>query len=513
MFKIDGLKAFNENVRMIDESVKRIKLCGIEIDRESQGVIYKFVCDKTIPDEVQSKIVDYCFGVTPKSFTTAEARFTKIVADGELVALRVYNYIKNNYPSLLFDFSLADVKVEKFDGEFKYTLKMIPASCEYCRKNGTLGKINADLDRNFCDNFAGALEEKQQTVTVDLSGTVVSENDLQTISKRTITVSDVFVIDDPEAPVTALYIEDAVSQGEVTLCGRITGIRKKETVNKKPFYIIDFTDKTAKTSGLYFTRKNTADKIAKLSEGDDIIIRGKLDYYKDKLSLTINKINLCKFPENFVPEKKAASAVPLEYRLIKPQPAEGVKETSMFDETAELPECLTSGHFVVFDLETTGTDTENDEITEIGAVRIENGRITETFQTLVKPKQHISARITELTGIDDELVKDAPSFAEVLPDFYKFASGAILVGHNAADFDYKFIKNRSKALDYFFTNRLIDTYPLARETVLGLTNYKLNTVADRFNITFHHHRALNDAFATAEVFIELIKIKKSLPNF
>ena len=510
MLKIDGVKAFNENVRLIDESVKRIKLCGIEIERQSKGIIYNFVCDKTVTDEVKEKIIDHCFKVTPENFLTVEARFTKIVADSELVCLSIYNYIKNNYPSLLFDFSLKDISALDLGGSFKYVLKMIPASCEYCKKNGTIAKINAELEKSFCDSFSGTVEEKQQTVKVDLQSTVITENDLFTIAKRTITVSDVVVIDDFEAPTTAIYIEDAVMQGDVTLCGQITRISKKETAKGKPFYIIDFTDKTAKTGGIYFTRKNTLDKIARLAEGDEIIIRGKLDYYKDKLSLTINKINLCKFPADFVPERKSGNVAPLEYKLIFPKPAENVKEVTVFDEIAPLPTALTEKEFVVFDLETTGTEVEKDEITEIGAVKIKNGKIYETFHTLVKPKQSISAKITELTGIDDEMVKNAPTYADVLPDFFKFTRGAVLVAHNA-DFDCKFIKHHAKALNYFFDNDVIDTVQFARDTVLGLSNYKLNTVCEHFNIKFLHHRALSDAYATAEMFIELVKIKKSLP--
>lgn len=510
MLKIDGVKAFNENVRLIDESVKRIKLCGIEIERETKGIVYSFVCDKTVPDEVRQKIVDHCCAVTPENFRSVETRFTKIVADSELVCLNIYNYLKKNYPSLLFDFSLNDISALDLDGSFKYTLRMIPASCEYCKKNGTIAKINAELEKSFCDSFSGTLEEKPQTVKVDLQSTVITANDLHTIAKRTITVSDVVVIDDFDAPTTAIYIEDAVSVGEVTLCGQITRINKKETAKGKPFYIIDFTDKTAKTGGIYFTRKNTVDKIAKLVEGDEIIIRGKLDYYKDKLSLTINKINLCKFPADFVPEKKSGNVASLEYKLIFPQPAESIKEVTVFDEILPLPKALTDNEFVVFDLETTGTDAEKDEITEIGAVKIKNGKISETFTTLVKPKQSISELITSITGIDDEMVKDAPSFGDVLPDFFKFTDKTILVAHNA-DFDCKFIKHHSKAFDYYFDNRIIDTLQLSRDTVTGLSNYKLNTVCDHFGIKFLHHRAMSDAYATAEMFIELIKIKKILP--
>lgn len=151
--------------------------------------------------------------------------------------------------------------------------------------------------------------------------------------------------------------------------------------------------------------------------GQGIIIRGKLDYYKDKLSLTINRINLCTFPADFKPEQKSGKSPALEYARVKPQPAEEVREATLFDAPVLLPEVLTKHTYVVFDLETTGTEVDHDEITEIGAVKIEDGRIKETFQTLVRPKQRISEKITELTGIDNDMVADAPAFKDVLPDF------------------------------------------------------------------------------------------------
>ena len=110
----------------------------------------------------------------------------------------------------------------------------------------------------------------------------------------------------------------------------------------KPFYIIDFTDTTAKMSGLYFTRSNTLDKIRDICVGCDIIVRGKLSYYGEKkdLSLTIDKISLCKFPENFVPEELPLKDAPKVYSIISPEPAKTVKISNLFDEEEILPQSI-----------------------------------------------------------------------------------------------------------------------------------------------------------------------------
>ena len=167
---------------------------------------------------------------------------------------------------------------------------------------------------------------------------------------------------------------------------------------------------------------------------------------------------------------------------------------------------------VVFDIETTGLSVATCRITEIGAVKIVDGKIVDKFQTLINPKRRISEEITKLTGISEDMVKDMPTFDKIIPDFFKYAAGSIIVGHNL-DFDYKFIKFYAKEQGYTFKNEGIDTLPFAREVVPRLKNYKLNTVCDHFSIEFLHHRALSDAHATAKLFLELVGIKKELPKF
>jgi DNA polymerase-3 subunit alpha (Gram-positive type) len=148
----------------------------------------------------------------------------------------------------------------------------------------------------------------------------------------------------------------------------------------------------------------------------------------------------------------------------------------------------------------------NNGIVEIGAVKIKNGKIAEQFETLIKPDYVISPENEAVHGISNEMVKDAPKIDVVIPDFMKFIDGAILVAHNA-EFDTKFIKRFANAEDYEIKNKILDTMVLSRKYLPFLKKSDLHTVADYFNITFHHHRALSDAYATAEAFIEIMKIK------
>ncbi|MGJ7044448.1 PolC-type DNA polymerase III [Thermoanaerobacterium thermosulfurigenes] len=168
------------------------------------------------------------------------------------------------------------------------------------------------------------------------------------------------------------------------------------------------------------------------------------------------------------------------------------------------------GSFVVFDIETTGLSSINDNIIEIGAVKIKNFQIVDTFETFVNPQVHISKFITKLTGITDDMVKEYPSIEEILPKFLDFIKDSILVAHNA-NFDVTFIKTKARNLGMEVDNPVLDTLELSRHMYENLKNYKLDTVAQHLGVSLeNHHRAVDDAKATAEIFIKSInKLKEN----
>ncbi|MEG1074486.1 MAG: PolC-type DNA polymerase III [Ruthenibacterium sp.] len=162
--------------------------------------------------------------------------------------------------------------------------------------------------------------------------------------------------------------------------------------------------------------------------------------------------------------------------------------------------------FVVFDLETTGLSAAEDAITEIGAVIVENGEIGESYDSFVNPQCHISEKITQITGITDDMVKDAPTEAEAMRAFLEFANGRVLVAHNAHGFDIRFLKAAAKRSNLPFAPTYIDTLPMAQALYLGLHNYKLDTVGKYLEIPpFNHHRACDDARALAQIFEKMIE--------
>jgi DNA polymerase-3 subunit alpha (Gram-positive type) len=157
--------------------------------------------------------------------------------------------------------------------------------------------------------------------------------------------------------------------------------------------------------------------------------------------------------------------------------------------------------FVVFDIETTGLSALKNQIIEIGAVKIQGGEIRDRFSTFVNPGVPIPFEIEKLTHINDAMVMGSPSIEEALPRFLEFAKDAVMVAHNAS-FDMGFMEHNARQLGREFKNTYVDTVGLARVLLPQLSRYKLDTVAKALNISLeHHHRAVDDAGTTAEIFL------------
>lgn len=169
------------------------------------------------------------------------------------------------------------------------------------------------------------------------------------------------------------------------------------------------------------------------------------------------------------------------------------------DQTIDAP-------FVVFDIETTGFSKTDCKIIEIGAVKVENGEITDRWSSFVNPGVHIPEEITDLTSITDSQVKDALPFEEQIDDFIKFCEGCVMVAHNA-NFDMGFMKQKSDECGRSFDLPYVDTMMLARCMFTKLPNHKLDTLCKHLGvINAHHHRAVDDAEATANAFMKILQM-------
>ena len=164
--------------------------------------------------------------------------------------------------------------------------------------------------------------------------------------------------------------------------------------------------------------------------------------------------------------------------------------------------------YVVFDLETTGFSPNTCKIIEIGAVKVENGTITERFSEFVNPQVPIPFKIEELTGIRDDMVMGAETIEEILPRFMEFCEGCVMIAHNA-EFDMSFIRKNCMDLDIPCDYTVGDTVAMARILLPALHRFKLDTVAKALKISLEsHHRAVDDAECTAHIFVKFIEMLK-----
>lgn len=163
--------------------------------------------------------------------------------------------------------------------------------------------------------------------------------------------------------------------------------------------------------------------------------------------------------------------------------------------------------YIVFDIETTGLDSFYDDVIEIGAIKVKNNKIVSKFNSLVKPQKEIDEYITELTGINNEMVKDAPTIEEILPDFMDYIGNDILIGHNV-NFDINFIYDNLYRNKFdLLVNDFIDTMRISRKLLPGLPHHRLIDLAKYFEIdTTNNHRALKDCEITMNIYEQLKKL-------
>jgi len=281
--------------------------------------------------------------------------------------------------------------------------------------------------------------------------------------------------------------------------------KEGEQAVEKTKFSFTITDASGSVEIVMFPNEKDLKSLELIKDGQELMVGGVTSNFKDRFNIRGRNINFCK-----VLTQKWEYIYRTEnpdYIFIKPEPLSEVAQMDLFSMSKcneNQNEFWKDNEVVMFDLETTGLDPKACQIIEIGAVKIVNGSCVETFQTLVNPKETISNEITNITHITNEMVSDAPTIEEVLPDFYKFVSGSVLSAYNIS-FDSQFIKNIGQKLRYQFNNKQIDALDLARKKVPSLHNYKLGTVVKALNIELiNAHRALADAIAAAKVFIKLI---------
>lgn len=168
-------------------------------------------------------------------------------------------------------------------------------------------------------------------------------------------------------------------------------------------------------------------------------------------------------------------------------------------------------NFVIVDLETTGLSPQKNEIIEIGAIKVENGKIIDTMDIFIKPKVPVSKFITRLTGITNEMLEEGYDIQEGMSKFVDFSKGYTLIAHNAK-FDMGFLNsNMNYCFNKNLENEYLDTLKISKEMIKGLSSYKLESLANFFNVDYNGaHRAIKDCEITLDVYNNLMQLQADM---
>ena len=503
----------------------------------------------------KKEIEEFALSILPNKFKY-EFNFTKRYINEERVFEDSTEFLSKNFPSV----SNKIEKVTLKENKFEIFIVVDELSFVHAKERKVGQELEMFLKKKY-DNFDYESHIEKGVVFVEDEKQEIIKNfreDSEDIyANRKIEFFDVVpLVGDFEEGLKADYIKDkTIPEPIVCVCGKIKSIQekviqrklkpkteesdsekqeepvsdesqaeepeenkeedKKESVEtpkyQRKLYKFVLSDFTGDMGCVFFSNKENQAKIEKLDKDSVIVVRGVLeaDAYSGGNTLKVKDIAYCSIPENLTEYIEYRKEKPF-YEFVEPEKIVTFTQDNLlnFAEEKVVPKYLQNKTFVCYDFETTGLHYVNgDKIIEIGAVKIENGKITEKFMSFIDPEKHIPEDASAISGIVDSDVQGAPTADKVLQDFYKFTRGAIIIGYNNINFDNIFLIGQGKESRWNFDNETDDVYKWAQKYVRGAKNYKLKTIADKLGVTLDNaHRAVYDALATAEVFIKIQEI-------
>ncbi|MBE7074456.1 MAG: hypothetical protein E7376_00525 [Clostridiales bacterium] len=448
-----------------------------------------------------------------------ECKFNKSYLDEKIVKNKVEEFLKTEFDSISSCVNKDLILYKRNNFVVELTFYVNDTLHNYFIENSVCDKLKNFLNQNFCGEFVvGAEIDNSEDFDEDLleqrAIEIQSKIEIQAKTPR-YKVSNVNIVFGSEIMPMPEYIKNITGEKtSVILAGIVSNLEEKEFLpkrnkvkgidEKRKMYKFKLSDADGSVSCIHFCSKTSQKHFVLVEEGKQILCLG--DYIKrlnGEMQYNIKAISLCSpCADEPVLAKESGLEEIATYKYVKPLPYTKMVQDNLFAVKKDYPDWIMNNTFVVFDVETTGLKPDRNDITEIGAVKIVNGEIVETFQSLCKPNYIISEQITKLTGITNEMVANEHAPEEIIEDFLLFAGNSIMVGYNV-DFDYQFIQYAAKKIERNFNNEFRDCMGDAKSK-LFLPNYKLGTVVNHLGINLNNaHRALFDATATAEAFLHL----------
>lgn len=519
---IDLVEKLNDK---FENKYSYLKLFNIVYDKNLQECTISFLFPYTIEEikaQDKQEVLEFIKALINIQGNLV-VKFKRSYLDERLIIENIVEFFKEQKKGLVPYISLENIKVSHNEldvfVEIKINQDILALIDDFELKN----QLNNYLSKLYVANFQISIVENEESLPdqlecEELLPTPVKARRYNVVAEKRLIGSE--IIPKPE------YIKDNTKQkNSVILAGFMTNKTQKKFIIKKGkhigeeklLYNFSLKDIDGSIECVYFCPKTYEKAMESLEDNTFILcvgdlrigITGKLTYYIKKITLASPLFEEAKREEDLSIEQILKN----HKQVVFPDMLPRSTQEYLFDQKASYNDFILKNNIVVLDLETTGLDTELCEITEIGAVKIEKGEITERFSSFAKPKFPIPLEVQKLTNITNEMVAKAPKIEDVIIDFCEWSKDCIISGYNIVGFDLKFIKKITNKLNLPFTNTVIDTLIVSKQANIHPANYKLGTVVKYFGLELEGaHRAFNDAYATAQVLMELNRKKTKEQN-
>ena len=466
--------------------------------------------DQNTRDDILNFATDYL-----KLHCNIKVKFKKSFLDERLLKTIVLKFFQNNFKSISAQLNEKQIIINKNENLILIELHLCKEIINMFDNVFIEKLLLEELNNNFIGNFQITIIESDSYNIADKIPQVAISVKPKKVSRYNVEIiKKLFGKDISPYPE---FIKDINKPKiNVILSGKIFNLQKKSFVIKsgkrkgeEKFYFTFSLNDGNSIDCVYFSTKTNEKKCSALADGMYFLCLGNIKIgLSNKLTYYISSMSLAqKSNKVYEDENKNSDFLIERTPVVNIEDFYDHKQENIFIKEPVYKEIIALKNIVVYDLETTGLDPESCEIIEIGAIKIEKGKITKKFSTFVKPKSPIPQEASRINHITDEMVKDAPGIEDVILDFYDFSKDCVLSGYNNTDFDNKFLRKAGQQFNVKFNNENIDVLLLARSSNLKLSNYKLSSVASALNIDLSNaHRAYNDAFATAKILLKLNEI-------
>lgn len=445
-----------------------------------------------------------------------KVKFKRSFLDERLIVDEVIEYFKNNKKGIFPYISMDNIHSFYQGQDVTLNLTLNQDVLSLIDEFELMNDLKQHLEKLFIANVTVNIQENEEV----LPNEIIADDIIPTANKtrrydvkieKKIIGGDIIpkpeFIKDNKSPKTSVILAGVISNKIRKTFPQKKGKHKGE---EKAFYTFTLKDKDCGSiECVYFCAKSHEKDMEALDDLFMLLCVGDIKYgLNGKLTYYVRKISTASPIEEIIENDSMPEIGYTHKKVVFPDIVPRKQQTNLFEVKSKYNDFIMKNNIVVFDLETTGLNSDICEITELGAVKIEKGEITERFSSFAKPKFSIPPEIQELTGITDDMVAHAPRIEDVIYDFYEWSRNCVISGYNIVGFDMKFLKKVANSIGLNFDNEVIDTYIIAKQSKLRASNYKLGTVVKALGLTLNDaHRAYNDAYATAQVLMELNKLK------